>query len=789
MCYQGQGSGYGAAPSLDAGFKPSVPLNLSADRWVPASTTRRVQPDVDSPELVDRKVKALLNKLTMENFETISDQIIHWANKSVNEKDGWTLIQVIRLVFEKAIDEVAWSEMYARLCRKMMEQISPEVQDQGIKNAEGKPIKGGHLFRKYLLTRCQEDFERGWFVKEAAAASVAAKASDNQTTEGTLDAGFNIDEYYAAQKAKRQGLGLITFIGELFKVRMLTERIMHECMKKLLGNVDNPEEEEIESLCQLLKTVGQLLDTPKARAHMDIYFTRMKELEKSHNLSTRMQFMLQDVIELRHRMWMSRDAAAITIAAVHALAAKERAVVEECLHGEMEMSRGGSRNGSDNHQDDGQDGWAIADDHVPQAPLKAGDPSPLGNISANGPPVALVTGPCGVFGAGKGSNRKALSRTNSNSNMSHMLSQNPELAVEASTKSSRSSSRRPSIDYSHDGVPEPVVQRKKLQLLPRSVLAAEENSTTPLEEEPESAPTAMSEADIKKEIDRYVREFFALRNLGEAEVYFTNLPNQLCFRLVDNREAYMSRGGLRDGSDKEHNSDGWAAPGGSVPCAPPKAGDLSQFGKIGMGAHMDTSPSSPFADRKKDSKRKTPSSSQLNSSSDKFHILNQNPETSIESICPSDQKPGADYLDSGSKPTVPHRELEVLPRSVAEDPLEGESGNIPTAMSKADVKKLDEVVKEFFTRHNLKEAEVYFPHCPKEGHFRLVDKLVAPALKSKETDVMLVGNFFAQAMTNGQCTREVFERGFTPMAEYLDDIAADIPKAFDYMAIMLRVPG
>ncbi|KAG1760091.1 armadillo-type protein [Suillus occidentalis] len=792
MYYQGQGSGYGAAPILAAGFKPSVPLKLSADRWVPANTTRslRVQTDVDSPELVDRKVKALLNKLTMEKFETISDQIIRWANKSVNEKDGRTLIQVIRLVFEKAIDEVAWSEMYARLCRKMMEQISPEVQDQGIKNAEGKPIKGGHLFRKCLLNRCQEDFERGWFIQEATAASVAAGASDNQATaEGTLDAGFNIDEYYAAQKAKRQGLGLITFIGELFRVRMLTERIMHECVKKLLGNVENPEEGAIESLCQLLKTVGQLLDTPKARAHMDVYFTRMKELGKSHDVSTRMQFMLQDVIELRERMWMSRDAAAMTIAAVHALAAKERAAAGECLHREVNMSRGGSQSGGDSFQDDVLDGWAIADDYVPRAPFKAGDLSPLGNISANGPPVALGTGSCGVFGAGKGSTLEALSRMNSSSNMLHMLSQNPELAVEASTKSSRSSSRRPSIDHGHDGVPKPAVQRKKLQLLPRSVLAAEENSTSPLEEEPESAPTAMSEADVKKEIDRYVREFFALRNLGEAEVYFKNLPNQLCFRLVDNREAYMSRGGLRDGSDKE-NPDGWAAPGGSVPCAPPKAGDLSQFGKISMGAHMVTSPSSPFAGRKNDSKRKTPSSSQpLNSSSDRFHILNQNPETSIESICPSDKRPGADYLASISEPTVPHRELEVLPRSVADDPLEGKSGNIPTAMSEADVKKLDDVVKEFFTLHNLKEAEVHFSHCPEEGHFRLVDKLVASALKSKETDVTLVGNFFAQAITNGQCTREVFERGFTSMAEYLDDIAADIPKAFDYMAIMLRGAG
>jgi translation initiation factor 4G len=63
--------------------------------------------------------------------------------------------------------------------------------------------------------------------------------------------------------------------------------------EKLLGNVENLVEEKIESLCQLLKTVGQLLDTPKARAHMTVYFTRMNMLYKSHNFSARMQFMLQ----------------------------------------------------------------------------------------------------------------------------------------------------------------------------------------------------------------------------------------------------------------------------------------------------------------------------------------------------------------------------------------------------------------------------------------------------------------------------------------------------------------
>ena len=275
-------------------LEPVAPLEMSTHRWVSTSTQLKVV-DMDTPEAVDRKVRALLNKLTVEKFDSISDQIIFWANKSENENDGRTLIQVIRLVFEQVTDEANWSEMYARLCRKMMEAISSKVQDNGIKNACGKPIAGGELFRKHLLNRCQEDFERGWVARGITARAATSEdqaikvANEKKGEESELYS----EEYYAAQKAKRQGLGLIKFIGELFKLQMLTELIMHECVKKLLGNVDIPEEEVIESSCQLLRIVGRLLDVPKAHAHMDVYFSRMKELGRSGNVNSRMQFMLQ----------------------------------------------------------------------------------------------------------------------------------------------------------------------------------------------------------------------------------------------------------------------------------------------------------------------------------------------------------------------------------------------------------------------------------------------------------------------------------------------------------------
>jgi translation initiation factor 4G len=81
--------------NFHTGFEMVAPLQATANRW----DRKILQADGDSPEMVERKVKGLLNKLTMEKFDSISDQIISWANKSENEKDGRTLIQVIKLVF------------------------------------------------------------------------------------------------------------------------------------------------------------------------------------------------------------------------------------------------------------------------------------------------------------------------------------------------------------------------------------------------------------------------------------------------------------------------------------------------------------------------------------------------------------------------------------------------------------------------------------------------------------------------------------------------------------------
>ena len=263
------------------------PLETSTGGWKPISITQPSQPTLlpsghMAPDMVQRKVKAALNKMTPEKFEKISDQILEIAAQSKDESDGRTLRQVIALTFEKACDEAHWASMYAKFCKRMLETMSPEIKDANVRDKNGNPVVGGALFRKYLLTRCQEEFERGWEVN-------LPPRPEGQSEEAEMMS----DEYYIAAGAKRRGLGLIQFIGELYKLGMLTLRIMHECVHKLLDFEGLPDESAIESLVKLLRTVGATMDSTEAGPKMTaMYFNRIETIMDMDGLPSRMRFML-----------------------------------------------------------------------------------------------------------------------------------------------------------------------------------------------------------------------------------------------------------------------------------------------------------------------------------------------------------------------------------------------------------------------------------------------------------------------------------------------------------------
>jgi translation initiation factor 4G len=102
---------------------------------------------------------------------------------------------------------------------------------------------------------------------------------------------------------------------------MLTSRIMHECVKKLLASTPlngKTDEESIESLCNLLGTVGKDLEMDTMAKlnsggakdpnihHFDHYFAQMQSILERKQTSSRVRFMLKDTIDLRRDNWKPR---------------------------------------------------------------------------------------------------------------------------------------------------------------------------------------------------------------------------------------------------------------------------------------------------------------------------------------------------------------------------------------------------------------------------------------------------------------------------------------------------
>ncbi|ORY84819.1 hypothetical protein BCR37DRAFT_365615 [Protomyces lactucae-debilis] len=472
------------------------PLANSGNRWQPKRAAAESEPlpggeDTQmAPEMVQRKVKGLLNKLTVDNFDRISDQILEIASQSKNETDGRTLRQVIALTFEKATDEAHFSNMYARFCRKMMETIDPSVSDDSLKNKDGVPITGGVLFRKYLLTRCQEDFERGW------KSQLPPKPEGEAQTE---EAAMLSDEYYIEAAAKRRGLGLVRFVGEVYKLGMLNEKIMHQIIVKLLSNVKEPEEDEVESVTKLITTVGASFDASERGASlMNAYVVRLEEMAENKNISSRHRFMLMDVLDLRKAKWIggADTKGPKTIQEIHDEAARAAAAKEAQRGpshrggppggggGRMEFGRGDVRSGSRRQESHGPtittsaDGW--------KSVRSAGDLASFGKFADRSASKQSSFGPGGSL---------AQNARNTAPGRSAAGSRNPSHAG-TSREDSRTMSQQPANAFAvlqgDDGEPkdeeetaaateESSAGRPRLNLLPKGA--------TPGEEDGEATPT------------------------------------------------------------------------------------------------------------------------------------------------------------------------------------------------------------------------------------------------------------------------------------------------------------
>ncbi|NXT84073.1 IF4G1 factor, partial [Zapornia atra] len=330
-----------------------VKLNKAEKAWKPSSKRASEEEDPENIKTQElfRRVRSILNKLTPQMFQQLMKQVMELSIDTEERLKG-----VIDLVFEKAISEPNFSVAYANMCRCLMGLKVPTTD---------KPTVTVN-FRKLLLNRCQKEFEKDKdddeiFEKRQKEMDDASAPEEKARMKDELEE--------ARDKARRRSLGNIKFIGELFKLKMLTEAIMHDCVVKLLKNHD---EESLECLCRLLTTIGKDLDFEKAKPRMDQYFNQMEKIIKEKKTSSRIRFMLQDVIDLRRNSWVPRrgDQGPKTIDQIH----KEAEMEEHREHIKVQqlMSKD-KRRGPPGPSSSSGRGSLVADDGWNTVPISKGN--------------------------------------------------------------------------------------------------------------------------------------------------------------------------------------------------------------------------------------------------------------------------------------------------------------------------------------------------------------------------------------------------------------------------------
>uniref|UniRef100_A0A3Q2P1I2 Eukaryotic translation initiation factor 4 gamma 2 n=1 Tax=Fundulus heteroclitus TaxID=8078 RepID=A0A3Q2P1I2_FUNHE len=244
-------------------------------RWIPSRNTRR---DANSSsekgehDAIFRKVRGILNKLTPEKFDKLCLELLNVGLDSKVVLKG-----VVLLIVDKALEEPKYSQLYAQLCLRLAEDAP---------NFEGPSAEspGNHK----LNTR------RSSVLLQRSRCWVTSNSSGNLANSISSTNPFSTS-------ASKQRLFKESNVGALFfKCFKLLEKKKRVQLKDM--------GEDLECLCQIMKTVGPKIDHVKARSLIDQYFTRMRSLMNNKELPSRIRFLLQNMVELRDNHWVPRKA-------------------------------------------------------------------------------------------------------------------------------------------------------------------------------------------------------------------------------------------------------------------------------------------------------------------------------------------------------------------------------------------------------------------------------------------------------------------------------------------------
>ena len=328
--------------------------------------TRWKKQEDDEGETMRRAV-GILNKLSWTTIDKLTISFLgviglgslliadDAKSSTNNSKDGTPVAKTVdmkliqdtmALVLDKAMSEPHFAELYAHFASRLANVNKQfrrtllalcEAQFENTDNTTGNETATGASETNPKQGEEEQEEESSQNIDKEQK-SVNKDGEDAKTLESSDKEVDAADAEYKASIAKKKYLGLMQFIGELYKLNMIRPKIVVYCLQQLFVKDD---EEKLECFVKLMTTIGEGLDKEDSirdqLEHIwdDVYSMAGLRKTTGENVtvegpkapSNRIKFLLQDLSELRDGGWVEsqrqQDAKAKTIAQIHKEVAME----------------------------------------------------------------------------------------------------------------------------------------------------------------------------------------------------------------------------------------------------------------------------------------------------------------------------------------------------------------------------------------------------------------------------------------------------------------------------------
>ncbi|XP_053288341.1 eukaryotic translation initiation factor 4 gamma 3 [Pleuronectes platessa] len=152
-----------------------------------------------------------------------------------------SLQETVELVFKRAVQKPDSAAVFAELCQRLS-----TVEFQSLSDWSASVS-----FRSLLVKHCQAEFKKN-FERE----DISQKGGSCLEPVRDVRVIDRLREEKNNAKPSCCSIHTIRFIGELFLSKVLDEKAMHCCIRRLLQNGDGL---SLESLCELLQLINHIL--------------------------------------------------------------------------------------------------------------------------------------------------------------------------------------------------------------------------------------------------------------------------------------------------------------------------------------------------------------------------------------------------------------------------------------------------------------------------------------------------------------------------------------------------